>query len=453
MKILHVVYSFPPDPPGGTEVYVAELSRGLQDLGVETVVAAPGAVDASYEVSGVRVRRFAMTDGALPLEAIYGAGDDRAAASFARVLADEAPDIVHQHALTPACSIHLARLTKAKQLPLVFTYHTPAVSCARGTLLRWGREVCDGRLDAETCTRCVLDGHGVGPLLGRSLARLPNTGELVARLQPTGRVQTALRLPNLIRLQQRQVKSFFDLVDAFVILTPWVAALLEANGVSANRFVHSPHGVEGGVNAVGSPNSGVHGAQSLTFVHLGRLDPAKGTSLLVDAFRKIPDARISLDIFGITQDGSHQIRGGIEAACAEDSRIRLLPAIPHAAVAGTLARYDALLVPSRCMETGPLVVIEAFAAGVPVIGSDLGGIREKIRDGIDGVLVRPYASVDAWAAALASLEREPGRLSALRENVRRPRALADVATDMRNLYRSLVTDGCVPVPDIRLQHA
>lgn len=276
MKILHVVYSFPPDPPGGTEVYVAELCRGLQDLGVETVVAAPGAVDASYEVSGLRVRRFAMTNGALPLEAIYGAGDDRAAAAFARVLEDEAPDIVHQHALTPACSIHVAQLTKTKQLPLVFTYHTPAVSCARGTLLRWGCDVCDGRLDAETCARCVLDGHGVRPLVGRSLARLPNTGDVLARLSPARRVRTALRLPNLIRLQQQHLKSFFDLVDAFVVLTPWVSALLEANGVSRDRFVSSPHGVELDPNAQGRRRFEDNPVRSLKFVHLGRLDPAKG---------------------------------------------------------------------------------------------------------------------------------------------------------------------------------
>ena len=79
-----------------------------------------------------------------------------------------------------------------------------------------------------------------------------------------------------------------------------------------------------------------------------------------------------------------------------DARIRFLPALAHSDVISTLRQYDALVVPSQWMETGPLVVLEAFAAGVPVIGSALGGLTDKIRDGIDGVLVAPFDSVDAW---------------------------------------------------------
>ena len=52
-----------------------------------------------------------------------------------------------------------------------------------------------------------------------------------------------------------------------------------------------------------------------------------------------------------------------------------------------LSRIDVLAVPSQWLETGPLVVLEAFAAGTPVIGSDLGGIRELVSDGRDGLLV------------------------------------------------------------------
>ena len=50
---------------------------------------------------------------------------------------------------------------------------------------------------------------------------------------------------------------------------------------------------------------------------------------------------------------------------------------------------------------------EAFAAGVPVIGSDLGGIQETLTDGVDGLLVRPFNSVAALAAAIRKIVDEP----------------------------------------------
>jgi len=100
----------------------------------------------------------------------------------------------------------------------------------------------------------------------------------------------------------------------------------------------------------------------------------------------------------------------------------------------TLAWYDALAVPSHWLESGPLVVYEAFAAGIPVIGSRLGGIAELVRDGLDGVLVQP-GSQEAWADALQRLAKTPGLIERLRAGVARPRTMADVAGEMNGIYR------------------
>ena len=105
MKVLHVPYSFPPDPPGGTEIYVDALCRVLATHGVESAVAAPAAEARSYDVAGLHVRRFPCSDQEMALDALYGGGDPIATASFAGVLEDERPDIVHMHAISPACSI------------------------------------------------------------------------------------------------------------------------------------------------------------------------------------------------------------------------------------------------------------------------------------------------------------------------------------------------------------
>ena len=100
------------------------------------------------------------------------------------------------------------------------------------------------------------------------------------------------------------------------------------------------------------------------------------------------------------------------------------------------------------LETGPLVVLEAFAAGVPVLGSDLGGIAELVRAGTDGVLAAP-GSLAAWRDALARLAGDPAEVARLRAGVRPPRTMAAAAAEMEALYRRVAgrADAVAPAPE------
>ena len=97
-----------------------------------------------------------------------------------------------------------------------------------------------------------------------------------------------------------------------------------------------------------------------------------------------------------------------------------------------LAQHDVLAVPSQCLETGPLVVLEAFAAGTPVIGANLGGIAELVTDGVDGLLVEPAA----WATTLQRCATDRDLLPRLRAGIRPPRTMATVADEMLALYET-----------------
>src|SRR5581483_1367785 len=90
-----------------------------------------------------------------------GAPDEDAARSFTALLQRLRPRLVHLHARTAAVSERLADASHAAGARVVFTYHTPTVSCARGTMMWMGREPCDGRLLAERCTACALQSHGM----------------------------------------------------------------------------------------------------------------------------------------------------------------------------------------------------------------------------------------------------------------------------------------------------
>ena len=150
----------------------------------------------------------------------------------------------------------------------------------------------------------------------------------------------------------------------------------------------------------------------------------------------MPNAPLQLDIFGITQgDAGRQYEEELKRLSAGDTRVNFLPPVLSEKVVATLAGYDLLAVPSQWLETGPLVVLEAFAAGVPVLGSRRGGIAELVKDGVDGILVEPD-SAPAWAAALQNAAANPNLLIRLKANIQPPRTMTTVADEMVVLYEA-----------------
>ena len=133
MKVIHVPFGYYPDPVGGTEAYVDNLAHALARAGVESVVAAPDSRGSrTYQHGDVRVERFAESADVVDVADLYGEGDPLAALSFGRILDAERPELVHLHAFTRGVSVRLVREARMRHIPVVFTYHTPTVSCQRG---------------------------------------------------------------------------------------------------------------------------------------------------------------------------------------------------------------------------------------------------------------------------------------------------------------------------------
>ena len=85
---------------------------------------------------------------------------------------------------------------------MVFTYHTPTVSCQRGTLLLWGEDFCDGKLDVIRCPGCTLNGLGMyGPLAARMGRLSPAIGRWLGDRGLQGGIWTALRMSDLISVR------------------------------------------------------------------------------------------------------------------------------------------------------------------------------------------------------------------------------------------------------------
>lgn len=435
MKILHLPFTYHPDPVGGTEIYVAALARELAEFGARSEIVAPGAAASTSMIDGIRVHRLAIAPLRTPAET-YGEGDPQTAASFESLLDREQPDLVHFHARSRGVSLRMLRAAKRRGMPVVVTCHTPGAVCANGTMLRAGAGVCDGRMDAVRCSQCVMQVKGLPGSVAGMLAYLPpRVGKWTARGGFRGALATAVQIPWLMSQLHRHTHGFLREADLVVAVCEWMRAALLVNGVPDSKIRLCRQGVALRREMKPAAAARVRGAP-LRVAFLGRMDPVKGADLLLEAVLAEPDLPLRLDLFGVPQDEAPAHSAQLRALAASDARIRLHDPVPPDQVVGLLRGYDLLAVPSRCLETGPLVVLEAFAAGVPVIANRLGGMCELVRDGIDGCLVD--AAPDAWRTALRGLVADSGRIARMRSAVAPPRTMADVAREMITLYHSLL---------------
>src|SRR5688572_27900322 len=104
MKILHVPFTFHPDPIGGTEIYVEQLASELLNNNIQTVIAAPGEKNVAYTHNQLKVYRYFVAE-THDLREAYGAGNRTAVQNFVEILRQEQPTVVHLHAFTRGVSI------------------------------------------------------------------------------------------------------------------------------------------------------------------------------------------------------------------------------------------------------------------------------------------------------------------------------------------------------------
>jgi glycosyltransferase involved in cell wall biosynthesis len=165
--------------------------------------------------------------------------------------------------------------------------------------------------------------------------------------------------------------------------------------VFPDRLRHVPHFVmSDGVAPKSAPGG--------PLVYAGRLSHEKAVDVLIDAVGRLPESARLV----IAGDGPDAPGLRARAERVAPGRIEFVGRLPNSGVVELLRSAVAACVPSRWYENQPLSVLEAFAAGVPVVGTAIGGIPELIDDGTDGWLAA-VDDVDDLAAVLARVVADP----------------------------------------------
>ncbi len=329
-------------------------------------------------------------------------------------------------------------------MPTVVTVHMPDIICLRGTLMLNGLSPCEGRKSEVGCGYCYGVSQSVPAWAVSGLSRIPLSVATAAknkllksqivRLRQLGR---ALGIPAFARYHLSKLQQIVHLSDRIVTVCQWCYDALIDNGVPKEKLVLCRQGVSSSYPQIKTQIKRQEGVLRIGF--LGRWHTTKGVEILVKAVQGLPiHLPVELVIHGIVQgETGKDIQERVVEIAARDSRIKVAEPLSRQAVPEALANFDLLAVPSQWLETGPLVVLEAQAVGTPVLGSNLGGIAELVRHGVDGWLVSAN-DVQAWTSAIANLATNADLLAKLRQGIGTVRTMDTVALEMLDLYKEIL---------------
>lgn len=372
MRIVHLPSSYLPQSVGGTERYVHRLSDGLGRKGHEVIVAyhdgggrGVPAVSAHYRVAALGALR------APSRRELYSVATGEPPPDFESLVRRFSPDVIHFHSFTLGAGIDHARVAVACGIPYVLTYHVPAVTCPRGTLVKFGREVCNGLMDERDCAPCMLESQGVPASVALVLGR----SNLSADSLPDRWWTVKLASKDLVRRHHRTSRDFLAGAAHVVACADWSRQVLVRNGLHADRISVHRQAMPGRTRErrLRLP---VEKGRTIRLGFLGRFVPDKGPDLLLQAipYLRAQGLKVECELSGPMSDRHESWARKLLSTCPSEAHY--LGVVPDEDLNRWLSSLDLLVVPSRWMELGTYTLLEAWDNGTPVIGANLGGIPE-----------------------------------------------------------------------------
>ena len=374
VKYLHLSDSFYPLITGGTEIFIQRFISEQIKLENQYEVLWACHKSSNYESKKVNnLEKYKVF-----LEPIvYGERSQRFSfqakeiTGFKELLFKFKPDFVHIHSLGSRTTLDHIEVIKKFGSKILFTLHTPPCSCM-GNLLNASHEICNGDLIDSRCTFFRLRSKGIPYIISKIVSLQngfflsPNMKNILSRLL-TSRKLTHDMHSSWLKLMNE--------VDFIHVLSKWGKDMLLRQGIDPDK-IHLIRSA--GPNKLHLKKHLQKQDNSLKLVFWGRCNPQKGIHIVIDALISLQkDLPVSLDIYGPYWENNNYSRN-LRTKINSDIRIQLRGNLPNNQLLEKLQNYDLAVIPSIWLETGPLSLLEAFAAGIPVAGTNLGGIKELL---------------------------------------------------------------------------
>jgi glycosyltransferase involved in cell wall biosynthesis len=320
---------------------------------------------------------------------------------MASLLASFKPDVMHVHNTLSLVSPSVYWAAHRAGVPVVQTLHNFRLLCPQAMLLR----------DGQPCRQCV--GHVPWRAIQHSCYRDSAT--------QSAAVAVMLQL-------HRTLGTWSQRIQRYIVPSEFCREIFEQSHLPIGSIQVKPNFVVD--RHADSPQQPTrHG-----LLYVGRLTTEKGVNVLHQAWLKAGQPHLT--VIG---------QGPASTTLTPGHSLELRGAIQPDEVAKAMAQATALVVPSLAPETFGLVVIEAFAAGLPVIASQVGALTELIDDGETGFLVPPD-DAQALADKMGWANANPQALAAMGRKARAaylarftPQANLGM---LESIYQEAITASC-----------
>jgi glycosyltransferase involved in cell wall biosynthesis len=410
MRVLIVSHAHPKRVAGGAQLAAHQLHRELMGLGVDShflAHAPPGKVRLATFSSQSKDGREILFHGG-PLNPLLFSQENTwfVTHDFRELLHRLEPDVVHfQH--YAAVGVDLMREVRnwSPSVPMMLTLHEFLAMChAGGRMVKEGttQELCY-EADPHSCAECF-------PAL----------------------------TPEDFFLRELFIKSHLELIDQFVSPSAFLKKRYVDWGLSAEKI----HVLENGQPDAPAGVLKHRAPQTMHFAFFGKVFKSKGIMVFLEAIERLAPALREKCEFSIYGSGIDEEPSAVRSEFTSrisrlGKSVRTYGSYAPEEMNGLLSRVDFVVAPSTWWENSPMVIQEAFANGVPVICSNIGGMAEKVTDGVNGLHFRVNDSRDL-AATIETAVTTADLRQKLAAGIKKPPTLRDTAEWHLAAYEKII---------------
>ena len=265
------------------------------------------------------------------------------------LLSDYSPDLAHFHIFQHQISPSVFGPLKKKKVPIILTLHDLKPLCPNYKMFV-NNQVCEA-CKGKKFYHCFMNRCTKGSALGS--------------------------LINTVEMYFHYAMGYYQNVDKYIAVSQFYKNKMIEFGFPESKVAYLP-------NYIDVSDYNTQASDKGYMLYFGRLSEEKGISVLFEAAIKSPDVP-----FYIVGTGPLEKALKDKAQALDLHNVHFLGFKSGSKLRALLTESTCVVVPSEWYENCPMTVLEAFAAGKPVIGSDIGGIPELINEAVDGFIFQP----------------------------------------------------------------